>query len=61
MQKKFTTQRLMKERSSEDLKEKESDNEREGGRGQVIERETTRKTAVPRYHVEKEGRSMSRG
>ncbi len=29
----------MRERSSEDLKEEESDNEREGGREQVIERE----------------------
>lgn len=51
----------MRDRSSEDLKDKESDNEREGGKDQVIEREATRGTAVPRDHVEKEGRSMSRG
>lgn len=47
----------MRERSSEDLKEKESDNEREGERDQVIERER----GYQRDHVEEEGRSMSRG
>ncbi len=51
----------MRARGSKDLKERESDNKKERGRDQVIEREATRGTAVLRDHVEKEERSMSRG